>query len=161
MFEHQDLPLTPRQQGRLRKAREKGYLDARCRENEALVQAYGLWCWRLKVPMVLAERRSKYSRYARVYLEMFTSGMRLSSDGQSAMRAICAPSNRADGTMVSPHDACWDHVALPNAVDVARTVYRMAVRAGNYELNESRPALAVVKRQAKVIQMDASRMALA
>jgi hypothetical protein len=136
-------------------------LDARCRENTALVQAYGLWCWKLKLPMVLAERRSLHSRYGRVYLEMFTSGMRLSADGQEAMREICAPANPAEWTRVSAHDACWDHVALASAADMARTVFRTAVRAGNYELNDSRPALAVVKKTAKVLQMDSSRLALA
>ena len=160
MLGHADLQLTGRERGRLRRARENGYLDARCRENVALVQAYGLWCWRLKIPMVFVERCSQYSRYGRVRLEMFTSGMRLSPVGQAVVKAICAPGNTAQWTRVSAHDASWDHVARGNSMDLARAVFRAAVRAGNYELNDGRVELVAVKKPAKVLQMDASRMAL-
>jgi len=44
--------MNCRERTRLRKAREDGYLDARCKQNGGLVHAYGLWCWRLKIPMV-------------------------------------------------------------------------------------------------------------
>ena len=64
--------MSGREKSRLRKAREDGYLGACCTGNQALVQAYGLWCWRLKIPMVWLERRTRYSRYRRVQLEMYT-----------------------------------------------------------------------------------------
>ena len=122
----------------LRKARENGYLDACCRLNGALVHAYGLSCWRLKIPMVWLERRTRYSRYARVHLEMFTSANRLAAGGQASMKAICAPGNAATWTRVSPHNACWDHVAVPNAAELAHAAFRTAIRPQNYERNEYR-----------------------
>ena len=128
--------MNGRERTRLRKARENGYLDACCTLNRALVHAYGLWCWRLKIPMVYLERRTRYSRYGRVQLEMFTSANRLTAAGQDCMRAICAPGNAAPWTRVSPHDACWDHVALPNARELAHAVFRAAIRPENYARNE-------------------------
>ena len=128
--------MNGRERTRLRKARENGYLDACCKLNRALVYAYGLWCWRLKIPMVWLERRTRYSRYARVQLEMFTSANRLTCAGQDGMKAICAPANAAAWTRISLHDACWDHVALPNARELAHAVFRAAIRPENYERNE-------------------------
>ena len=91
MSPNAELQLTGRERGRLRRARESGYLDARCAKNVLLLHAYGLWCWRLKIPMVLVERRSRYGRYACVRLEMFTSGLRLSETGQENVKALCSP----------------------------------------------------------------------
>ena len=84
------------------------------------------------------ERRTRYSRYARVHLEMFTSANRLAAGGQASMKAICAPGNAATWTRVSPHNACWDHVAVPNARELAHAVFRAAIRSRNYERNEER-----------------------
>src|SRR6266568_73882 len=123
--------MNGRQRSRLRSARENGYLDACCRDNQALVQAYGLWCWRLKLPMVWFERRSRYSRYGRVQLEMFTSANLLTAQGQAEMKSICAPGNAAEWTRVSAHDAGWDHVTLANARDLANAVFRAAIRVEN------------------------------
>jgi len=145
--------MTGRERSRLRKARECGYLDACCQENSELVHAYGLWCWRLKIPMVWLERRSPCSRYRRVQLEMFTSANRLTGDGEDRMKAICAPGNAAAWTRVSPHDACWDHVALPNAGELAHAVFRAAVRAENYEKHEGAVEAMPERQTGKVLQM--------
>jgi hypothetical protein len=130
--------MNGRERTRLSRARENGYLDAGCVRNQALVRAYGLWCWRLKIPMVWLERRTRYSRYGRVQLEMFTSANRLTAAGQAGMKAICAPANIAQFTRVSPHDASWDHVALANSRELAHAVFRAAVRTRNHEANEDR-----------------------
>src|ERR1017187_7853064 len=130
--------MNGRERTRLRKGREKGYLDACCNLNGALVHSYGLWCWRLKIPMVWLERRTRYSRYARVHLEMFTSANRLAVGGQASMKDICAPGNTATWTRVSPHNACWDHVAVWNAAELAHAVFRAAIRPQNYERNDDR-----------------------
>ena len=130
--------MNGRERTRLRKARENGYLNACCGLNRALVHAYGLWCWRLKIPMVWVERRTRYSRYARVQLEMFTSANRLAAEGQALIKAICAPGNAATWTRVSPHTACWDRVAMRNAPELAHAVFRAAIRPQNYERNEDR-----------------------
>src|SRR3954471_12942692 len=112
--------MNRREQSRLENARENGYLDARCHDNQALVRAYGMWCWRLKIPMVWVERRTRYSQFGRVQLEMFTSANRLTACGQAVMRDVCAPGNAAKWTQVSAHDASWNHVALPNVRELAR-----------------------------------------
>ena len=130
--------MNCREQTRLRRAREVGYLDARCENNQALVRAYGMWCWRLKIPLVWLERRTRYSKYGRVHLEMYTSANRLTAGGQAGIKAICAPSNAAAWTQVSAHDARWEHVALLNAPEVARAAFRAATRQENYERNERR-----------------------
>ena len=145
--------MNGREQTRLRKARENGYLAACCTLNRALDHAYGLWCWRLKIPMVYLERRTGYSRYGRVQLEMFTSANRLTAAGQHCMHAICAPGNAAQWTRVSSHDACWDHVALPNARELAHAVFRAAIRPQNYEKNEVRVDSAQGRKTGKVLRM--------
>ena len=145
--------MTGRERSRLRKAREVGYLDACCRENTPLIQAYGLWCWRLKIPMVWLERRSPSSRYRCVQLEMFTSANRLSSAGEARMKAICAPGNAAQWTQVSPHDARWDHVSAPNGAELARAVFRAAVRPENYERHEGVVEQMPLRKPARVLQM--------
>ena len=145
--------MNGRERTRLRKALENGYLDACCKDNQALVHAFGLWCWRLKLPMVWLERRTPYSRYGRVQLELFTSANRLTDGGQAGMKAICAPGNAAKWTQVSPHDACWDHVAMPNAWELAHVVIRAALRPENYEKNEGRMDSMREPIKGKVLQM--------
>jgi hypothetical protein len=143
--------MNGRAQTRLRKAREDGYLDARCPENQLLLQAFGMWCWRLKLPMVWLERRTPYSRYTRVKLEMFTSNNLLNQRGRQRLQAVCAPGNRAAWTNISAHQADWDHVARASARELARAVFRAAVNCGNYEKNEQ--VGAAIKKPGKVLQM--------
>ena len=145
--------MNGRERTRLRKAREDGYLDARCTDNRALVHAFGLWCWRLKLPMVWLERRTRYSRFGRVQLEMFTSANRLTAGGQSGVKAICAPGNTAARTQVSAHDACWDHVALANARELAHVVFRLAIRPENYQRNEDPVVSRRERRTEKILRM--------
>jgi hypothetical protein len=145
--------MNGREQSRLAKARENGYLDARCKENQPLVRAYGMWCWRLRIPMVWLERRSPYSAFGRVQLEMFTSANRLTAAGRAVMQDVCAPGNTARWTQISAHDARWDHVAMPNAPELARTVFRAASRPENYERNDSSVDNAVGKKTGKVLRM--------
>ena len=143
--------MNGREQTRLQKAREDGYLDARCPENRLLLQAFGMWCWRLKLPMVWLERRTRYSRYARVKLEMFTSNNLLNQRGRERLQAVCAPGNRAAWTDISAHQAAWDHVTQSNAREVAHAAFRAAVNCGNYEKNEE--AGAANRKSGKVLQM--------
>jgi len=142
--------MNGREQTRLRKAREDGFLDARCPENGLLIQAYGMWCWRLKIPMVWLERRARYSRFARVKLEMFTCNQRLNAKGQERLNAICVPGNKAPSTFISPHDVTWNHVAKGSARNLARSVFRAAVNSGNYERNQEEVGAA---KTGKLLQM--------
>jgi hypothetical protein len=145
--------MSGREQSRLRRARENGYLDACCTGNEALVQAYGLWCWRLKIPMVWLERRTRCSRYRRVQLEMYTSTNRLTPAGQDYMKGICVPANTSAWTRISAHDARWDHVARPSARELAGTVFRAAVRLENQCRNETQVENRQEWKTGKILQM--------
>jgi hypothetical protein len=69
-------------------------------------------------------------------VEMFTTANQLTAGGQDRMNVICIPGNAAKWTRVSAHDASWDHVALPNAMEVTRAVFRAAIRPENYERNQ-------------------------
>ena len=125
-MKHPDARLAGRERARLRLARENGYLNACCTANRPLVEAFSMWCWRLRIPMVYQERRSPRSRYGRVLLDMFTTPHALTPAGQAELNAL-AP------TRASPHDACWDRVPRRDLDRLANTVFRAATRAGNYE----------------------------
>ncbi|MEO8593423.1 MAG: hypothetical protein ABI759_08875 [Candidatus Solibacter sp.] len=128
--------MNGRQNTRLRKALEQGYLDARCPLNQELVQAYGMWCWKLKLPMIWLERRTRYSRFSRVRLDMFTSANRITGAGQEYLKFVGALGHGAS-VEASPHDACWDHVERGRARELARAVLRAVLRPQNYDRNSA------------------------
>src|SRR5438067_1846836 len=90
MTRHSEAQLGGRERARLRAARENGFLNARCRGNQRLVEVFSFWCWRLKLPMVWLERRTPHSRYGRIRLDMFTTPNMLTAAGQAEMRTLGA-----------------------------------------------------------------------
>jgi len=122
-----------RERKRLDRAREKGYLDARCRNAHKLIESFGLWCWRLKVPMVWLDRQTPRSKYGRVQVEMFTTANRLTTSGQAAMQALCAAATVKGQPQVSAHNASCDRVPLSQLEELAKAAFRAATRNGNYE----------------------------
>jgi hypothetical protein len=128
--------LSGRERRRLELARENAWLDARPPASARTAKAYGLWCWRLKIPMVWFERRTPRSRYGRVRLDMFTTPNVLTVGGQAAMKEIGARGKSA--TTVSAHDACWDGIPVAQLEKTAKAAFRAAVNAGNYRLNRGR-----------------------
>jgi hypothetical protein len=135
---------------RLRLARERGYLNAGCRDAGRLLAAYSRWCWQLRIPIVWSERRSPHSRYGRVRLDLFTTANRLNAAGQSAMRAL------APRATISPHDGCWDFIPLREVDRLARAVMCAAVRPSNYRSNRVEP-----RQPAKVVVLGLPRAATA
>ncbi len=81
-------------------------------------------------------------------LEMYTTTNQLTAAGQDRMNAICVPGNAAKWTRISAHDASWDHVALPNAREVARAVFRAAIRNQVGQTIASRGLSSLVKTSA-------------
>ena len=134
--------LRGRARTRLRLARENGYLDARIREWRVVLQIYSLWCWRLKLPLVWIERCSRYSRYGRVHLDLYTTG------GVLSARAIAGLEKCS---RASPYDAHWDRVPLGDLYRVAAAAMRMATRPGNTQPNRQLGS--------KLILIDLSRTA--
>lgn len=122
--------LPPSDRRRLRLAHENGYLDATCRDSRAVVKAHGLWCWRLKVPMVWFERHSPRSRFGCLRLDMLTTPHMLTGAGQAALKAL-------EPSKVSPHDALWERVPLARLDKLAHAAFRAAVQPQNYRLNRA------------------------
>jgi hypothetical protein len=118
--------LSGRERGRMRAARENGFLNARCSGPRRLIEAFSLWCWLLKIPMVWEEGLSPRSRYGRLRLDLFTTSNSLTAAGQAEIQSL-RPAR------ASPHDACWDRVPLRELDGLAKRVYRAATRAGNFE----------------------------
>ncbi|HEV2446344.1 MAG TPA: hypothetical protein VGS58_10495 [Candidatus Sulfopaludibacter sp.] len=127
----------------MNRAREQGYLDARRAGADRLLRPYSLWCWQLKLPVVWLEKRARYSRYARVRLDMFTTGDRLSVAGQFELEGLCAAR-----PALSAHDAVWEGIPRAEAMALARAAMRVATRSVNREPNRQ-------KRPAKVVRMAA------
>ncbi len=149
---HPETHLTGRQRSRLRRARENGYLNASCRDNQKLIAAYARWCWRLRIPIVWSERRSPYSRFGVVHLDLYTTPHRLTAAGQSEMQAL------APATAISPHDARWGAVPLGDLDRVAAAVLRAAVRPDHYQPNR---IVLPSRLPAKVLSIDQPRAAIA
>lgn len=131
-----------RERKRLDRAREIGYLDARCRNNQKLIEAFGLWCWRLKVPMIWFERQTPRSKYGHVHLELFTTANRLTAGTQEAMQVICRGFTAKGRAAISPHTASCGRVPLSQLEDLAKALFRTATRTGNYELQIRAASLA-------------------
>jgi hypothetical protein len=122
--------LTLGERRRLLQAHENGYLDATLRDNRAIVKAHGLWCWRMKLPMVWFDRHSAYSRFGCLRVDMLTTPNVLTGAGQAALKTL------GDG-QISAHDAIWDRVPLPRLPKMAHAAFRVAVQVPNYRLNRT------------------------
>ncbi len=141
--------FNSRERRRLEHGREQGYLDARCSANQALIRAYGLWCWRLKIPMVWLERLSPCSRFGRVRLEMFTTPNLLTAAGRTALMAL----GGSRQVRVSAHDGCWAGVPVEKLEGLSKHVFRAAIAVGNYRLNKSHPAKVDLSRLGRVTEL--------
>jgi len=80
--------------------------------------------------MVWFERRSEYSRFGRLRLDMLTTPHMLTGAGQTALKAL------ADG-QISAHDAVWEHLPLARAAKMAHAAFRAAIQVQNYRLNRA------------------------
>jgi hypothetical protein len=118
---------------RLLRAREEGFLNARCRVRPALLRAYGLWCWRMSIPMVWYEARTPSSRLSRVHLDMLTTPYRLTVAGRAALIALSAAHFPPDRAVITADGAAWDRVPPATASDFARAVFRTVRRPASYQ----------------------------
>ena len=132
--------MLSRESALLVRARRQGYLDARRAGAQQLLRPYALWCWRLKLPVIWLEKRAPCSRYARVYLDLFTTAQMLTQPGQFELAALSAC--RA---AISAHDASWDRIPLKEAAALAHAILRAAIRPGNHEPNRLRPGAKVLQ----------------
>jgi hypothetical protein len=122
--------LSPRDRRRLRQAHEDGFLDATCRDNQTLAKAHGLWCWRMKLPIVWFERCTPHSRFGNLHLDMMTTPHMLTGAGQSALKEV-------GKGLITAHDAMWERVPLNRAAKMAHAAFRAAIQVKNYRTNRT------------------------
>jgi hypothetical protein len=145
--------LTRGDRRRLQRAHQNGYLDATSRDNRAAVKAHGLWCWRLRIPMVWFERHSPRSRFGCLHLDMLTTHHCLTGAGQAALKALGAARS-------SPHDALWERVPLGRLDKLAHAAFRAAVQAQHYRLNRT-PLAKIDARSGKPLKLVSRKIASA
>jgi hypothetical protein len=126
-----EADLDGRERRRLRIARENGYLDAKRPDSQRVVKAYGLWCWRLRMPMVWYERRTPHSRYGRVHVDMLTTSRDSTAAGQGALGALAAVSGAREQARISAHDACLQGIRLARLAKLAHEAFRASTAAEN------------------------------
>lgn len=143
--------LDGRERRLLRMARENAWLDARGAGGQRLLKPYGLWCWKLKIPMVWLERVSPYSRYGRVKLDMLTTSHMLTASGLTSVEALAAASGARELARVTPHDAILEKIPMKRLERLARDVYRAATAAGNFRPNRAAAAGDEPRRGAKLV----------
>jgi hypothetical protein len=113
---------------------ERGFLNARCRKRDELLREYGLWCWRMGLPMIWLQARSPHSRLNQVHLDFFTTPNTLTVRGHAALIAISAAIVRARDASISFHGAVWDRVPTDAAEGLARAVFRLVRRPDHHEI---------------------------
>ena len=154
-FSETDRAFAPRERRALGAVRANGYLDGRGSAGQQVAKAYAQWCWRLKVPLVWFDRRSPRSKYGRLRLDLFTTALRLTRAGQSALKGLGPPGS----AVVSPHDAWWESVPLADLEGLAVIVLKTALTKGNAELNRARVLNFGRREPARVLEMSAARLA--
>jgi hypothetical protein len=132
MREHSEKGIPPK---RLRAAMESGVLNARCQRREQLLRVYGRWCWRMGLPMVWFEPRSRNSRLSGVHLDLFTTPGYLSVTGRAALIGLSARYVESRHGSIGTHEAVWDQLGPADVAEFARLVFRTVRRAGNCELS--------------------------
>jgi hypothetical protein len=120
--------LSGRDRSTLDRARRNGYLDTTRGPRPDLVRAHGLWCWKLRIPFLCFARNSPSSRFGAVRLDLFTTPLVLTSAAQAELADL------PGAPTISPYDGVWRNVPKKDLENVARAVYRIATRRGNYEL---------------------------
>jgi hypothetical protein len=114
---------------------ECGFLNARCRKRDALLREYGLWCWRMGLPMIWFEARSPRSRLNRLHLDLFTTPGCLSTRGHAELIGLSARHVAARHASVTAHGGVWDRVGAEDVEEFARGIFRTVRRKGNYEVH--------------------------
>jgi hypothetical protein len=140
-----DNELAGRERSRLLRARANGYLNAMGSCRPKVIDAHAFWCWRMRIPLVWFERKSPRSKYGRVHLDLFTTANLLSDSGQAELVQICQRLGLAARAVVSPYEGLWEHIPVRRLEELARTVFRVATRLGNYDLRQRAPSPEVLR----------------
>jgi hypothetical protein len=128
---------------RVQRAMENGFLNARSTRGPECLRDYGFWCWRMGLPMIWIEPCSRYSRFSRVRLDLFTTPFTLTISGRAALIAIAAGVTPAQYASITAHGAEWNRVPNHLAADFARTILRVVRRPVNYEIQKQAVPISV------------------
>ena len=109
-----------------------------------MARFYGLWCWRLRIPLVCFERCTPHSRYGRVHLDMLTTQNALTAAGQSALKALAGEFQAREAACLPADQGGWDRVPLARLPALSAAAFKAAVQAEHYRLNRSRSAAAAL-----------------
>jgi hypothetical protein len=134
-----------RGRSRLQRARIDGYLNATGKSRDALLRAHGFWCWRLRLPLIWYERNSPRSRYGGLHVDLSTTANRFTHHGQSELAGVAERLGVRDAAVLSPFEARWENIPMQRLDEFVRSVLRVAMRLGNYELRTRTPPQAIVQ----------------
>jgi hypothetical protein len=134
-----------RGRSRLQRARIDGYLNAAGSFGDALHRAHGFWCWRLRLPLIWYHRNSPHSRYGSLHVDLSTTANRFTHRGIADLASISERLGVREPAVLTSYEALWDHIPMHRLEELSRTVLRVALRLGNYELKARTPPGAIVQ----------------
>ncbi|MEP7363731.1 MAG: hypothetical protein ABI972_10785, partial [Acidobacteriota bacterium] len=120
------MTLSKRHQRLLAAARRDGFLRAAAGEDEPARRAWGRWCMRMRVPVLVWLRPSKTARSGKLLLDLCTTPNELSSQGQEAIRLMLARRASRGKGKVESVGAEWSRVSARVVPAAANELYRMA-----------------------------------
>jgi hypothetical protein len=103
--------------------------------------------------MVWFERRSRYSRYGRLHLDLLTTPNMLTTAGQVALKAL-------GNAELSAHASRWEKVPLASLDSLGRAVLRATLKPENRKPNQG-PSVTVEFPAARQFQLEPRRAASA
>jgi hypothetical protein len=141
----EQIEFAGRGRSRLQRARIDGYLNATGRSRDALLGAHGFWCWRLRVPLIWHERNSAHSRYGSLHVDLSTTANTFTHHGMSELAGVADRLGVCGPVVLTAFEARWDKIPVQRLDELARIIFRVAMRLGNYELKRRTPPQAIVK----------------
>jgi hypothetical protein len=99
----------------------------------------------LRVPLVWYERNSLRSRYGCLHVDLSTTATRFTHHGVSELAGIADRLGICGPALLTEFEARWDNIPVQRLDEVARVVFRVVMRLGNYELKSRTPPRAVVQ----------------
>ena len=141
------MTLTKRHLRLLSAARRDGFLRAAAGEDDPARRAWGRWCMKMRVPVVVWLRQSKTARSGKLLLDLCTTPNEFSGEGREAIRAMLARHAPRGTGRVESVSVEWARFGAGNVSAAAVELYRMATSLGVYEpdmrrLTERRNAMA-------------------
>ncbi len=127
------MTLSKRHQRLLAGARRDGFLRAAGGDDEPARRAWGRWCMKMRVPVLIWLRPSKAARSGKLLLDLCTTPNELGAQGQEAIRRMLARHSPRGKGKVESTGVEWPRVSAHAVPAAASELYRMATSLGIYE----------------------------